>query len=380
MYSDELLIPWLDVLRETLPDVAIFDCHTHVGDNDPSGFSVTPDQLLDAVSVADARAAVFPLKEPEGYEQANLRAIDLADGSDGRLVAFCRIDPDESPVRLAEEALAAGARGIKLHPSSDEFEIDDDRLRGVYELADERRLPMIVHAGPELDTIGPAALELVDRYEGARLILAHGALPDLSWIYREAAGRPNLLFDTSWWGPSHTMALLTLIPPGQILSASDIPYCTPLSGALTTIRCACQAGLSTEQLRLVMGGQFERLLAGADPIDAGPPPEQAPAPVDPLLERLYGLLVSGQEPMQRGEDADQPLKLARMACRVPDDHPEADVFASVAELLDLYDAQRETLVSENPFAPGWDIVSLAAVIARTPKAPVPDLTRRPAAV
>ena len=134
------------------------------------------------------------------------------------------------------------------------------------------RLPIIVHAGPEIPGLGETALELCRRFPRARLILAHDALTDLSWIFEHVEDHPNLFFDTSWWGPVHTMALFALVPPGRVLTASDLPYCSPLSGAITTLRCGIQAGLTDEQVRLAMGGQFKRLLAWEDPIDAGPAP------------------------------------------------------------------------------------------------------------
>jgi uncharacterized protein len=70
MYADHLLKPWLDVLRDEVPDGELFDCHTHVGEHDPSGFSATLEQLDASVEIAGARAAVFPLKEPGGYREA----------------------------------------------------------------------------------------------------------------------------------------------------------------------------------------------------------------------------------------------------------------------------------------------------------------------
>src|SRR4051812_27198608 len=85
MYADHLLEPWFERLRDELPGVDLFDPHTHVGTNDPSGFSVTREQLLESIEIAGARAAVFPLKEPDGYRDPNTRAIELAEQSDGRL-------------------------------------------------------------------------------------------------------------------------------------------------------------------------------------------------------------------------------------------------------------------------------------------------------
>jgi hypothetical protein len=372
VYADEVLKPWLDVLRPLVPDLKLFDCHTHIGMNDPSGFSVTREQLLESLELVGSRAAVFPLKEPDGYEEANLRAIGLAGEHAETLVAFCRIDPADRPLELAQRAIAAGARGIKLHPDAEEFDIGDPRLDGVYHLADELELPVIIHAGPEIDGIGRTALDLADRFPGARLILAHDALTDLSWIYEEVDAHPNVFFDTSWWGPVHTLALFALVPPGRVLSASDLPYCSPLSGALTTLRCGLQAGLSAEQLRLVMGGQFVNLLDHAEATDAGPAPGPPGDPLDPMLERIYVTLLTGLESVQRGEDMGNAMSVTRHACKVPDHHPHARVIRSVSDLLDLYEAHKDKLETPNQYGPGWDLIAAAALVARTPDAPVPE--------
>jgi hypothetical protein len=66
-----------------------------------------------------------------------------------------------------------------------------------------------------------------------------------------------------------------------------------------------------------------------------------------------------------------PLTVARHACRVADDDPDADVIASVVRLLDLYEEHRERIPQRNQFQPGWDLISAAAIVARTPAAPLP---------
>jgi hypothetical protein len=375
VYADELLVPWYEALRSSLPAVDVFDCHTHVGVNDPRGFSATADQLLDALALADARAAVFPLKEPGGYAEANLAVARLSAENPDRLVSFARLDPADEPLRQARDALAAGASGLKLHLTGEDFAVDDKRLEAVYAVADERQLPVIVHAGPELETLGESVLALLERHRGLRMILAHGALPDLAWLWREAPSYPNLFFDTSWWGASATLALFALVPPGRVLCGSDLPYCTPLSATMTALRCGAHAGLSGAQLASVVGGQFARLVQGEDPLDLGPPAGEAGLQVSILLERVFVTLTSAIEPLQRGEDAAQPLRIARQACRVPEDHPDAPVLRCVAALLDLYDDRAEELAQPNRYAPGWDLIHAAAVLARTPRAPVPSLDR-----
>jgi hypothetical protein len=370
VYADELLRPWFEVLREEFQDLSVFDCHTHVGINDPSGFSATLGELIESLELIDGRAAVFPLKEPRGYARANLELIDAAAGSGNRLVAFARLDPADAPAERAQEALDAGALGLKLHPSGEEFDLLDQRLDPVWAIAHAQRLPVVVHAGPELESAGPALLQIARQHPQARLIAAHGALPDLAWLWQEVTAVPNLFFDTSWWSATEVVTLLTLIPAGQILSASDLPYCTPLSGSLATVRCALQLGLSEQEIRLMLGEQFARLLAREDPI-VTPARERTHAPVDPLLERAYVYLIAALEATQRGQEPEQMLTLARHCTNVPEDHPAFEVMQSVHELLELYEANAPTLPRKNTYAAGWDLIAAAALLARTPAAPVP---------
>ena len=57
--------------RRTRATLDLYDAHTHVGANDPDGFTQTPEQLLTALDGAGARGVVFPMHEPDGYRAAN---------------------------------------------------------------------------------------------------------------------------------------------------------------------------------------------------------------------------------------------------------------------------------------------------------------------
>ncbi|GAA2030852.1 hypothetical protein GCM10009740_20730 [Terrabacter terrae] len=371
MYADHLTQPWLDCLTAKIPDIQVFDAHTHLGGNDPSGFAAGLDELLDALDAVDGRAAVFPLAEPAGYRDANLACAKAAESSPQRLVAFARITPEERPTELLKEALAAGARGVKLHLSSDDFSLADPRLENVYEIAHERHLPVIVHAGPELPTLGEDPLRVCARWPGLRLILAHCALTDLDRLSYQFADTPNLFVDTSWWTPANVLAAMKLVPPGRILNASDLPYCSPAHATFKTIRCAWQVGLKPDQIASVIGGQFARLIDGATPLDLGPPPAGERAPIGPSLETVATNLLAALESTQRGEDPGVCLTVARHACTVRDDDPQAPALASVVQLLDLYEEHQSRIPKRNQFSPGWDLISAAAFIARTPAAPLP---------
>ena len=64
---------------------------------------------------------------------------------------------------------------MKLHLSSDEFDLTDPRLEPAFAPADERRLPVVVHAGPEVGSPGAAVL---DGASGG---------PDCAWCWPTAA-------------------------------------------------------------------------------------------------------------------------------------------------------------------------------------------------
>jgi len=370
VYADHLVRPWLDSILDRLPGAEVFDAHTHIGQHDPSGFTALLDELLEALGAADARAAVFPLAEPDGYGEANRACLEAAAEHADRLVAFLRLTPGD-PAAVLEEGLDAGARGIKLHLSSDGFELDDPGLAHLYEIADDRRLPVIVHAGPEGGSVGRQALDVCGRWPGLRLVLAHAALTDIGWLWRHVDEAPHLFFDTAWWTPAHLLALFRRMPPGRILNASDLPYSTPVSHTMATARCAWQAGLDRDQVAAVIGGQFARLVESAEPVDLGPAPAAEVRAPGPLLEVISTNLLVALEALQRGGEPGVPLAVVRHACRVPDDDPDADVIASVARLLDLYDEHGPRLPKRNQFRPGWDLVAAAAVVARTPAAPLP---------
>jgi uncharacterized protein len=368
VYADHLVQPWYDRLVEDLPDGPVLDVHTHLGDRD--SVSATAEELVGAVASARARALVFPLSEPDGsYRAANEACIDVAGRSDGALTALVRVVPDE--VDEVECLLDAGARGIKLHLSSDELDLADPRLEPAFALAHERRHPVVVHAGPEVDSTGAAVLDVCERWPDLRLVLAHCGLSDLGRLHRHVPRVPNLFFDTSWWTPAHLMALFRLVPPGRVLAASDLPYSTPVSALMATGRCALQAGLTPDQVASVLGGQATRILDGAEPLDLGPPPAEEAREVWPFLEAASTNLLAALEAMQRGLDPEVPLVVARRACDVPGDDPDAPVLASVLRLLDLYEEHHDRLLRRNGFTPGWDLVAAAAVVARTPAAPVP---------
>jgi predicted TIM-barrel fold metal-dependent hydrolase len=380
VYADEVLLPWLETAVAQVPGVQLFDAHTHTGSNDPDGFKSTADDLIAGLDLAGARAVVFTTQEPAGYREANDRVIAEAEVSDGKLVPFCRLDPADDPLAEAERTLARGARGIKLHPRAERFRLDDPRLEPVFALADERRLPVLTHAGRGIPALGEDALRLCGRHPGLRLILAHDGVSDLGWIWRHAPEHPNLFFDTSWWSTTDHLTLFGLVPPGQILFASDMPYGTTTLGAILALRCALQVGLRPEQVAFVAGLQLERLLSGEEPEDLGPPAGSQELRLDIVTQRIHDYCVAALSRMLIADPAPDYVGLARLACEMGEGTRHASIGRSVVRLLDGMEEYVRSTNWSRPEAgapgprlpyPGVSVLTVAANVAMTPDVPVP---------
>jgi predicted TIM-barrel fold metal-dependent hydrolase len=373
MVSDGALLPWYQLLRDEVGLEDVFDVHTHIGSNDPDGFKCTRDELLAALERIEASAFVFPMHEPDGYPPANDMVIAEASSAADRLFPFCRLDPNAAPLDEVRRCLDLGARGIKLHPRAEGFTLDHPALQDVFALADAERLPILVHAGRGIPALGRHSIEVCTRHPNLRLILAHAGISDLAWIWSEAPAHPNLFFDTSWWSGSDIQALFALVPPGQILMASDAPYGTPAFAATMALRHGLQLGLSPDALRGVLGGQARRLADREEPLDLGPPPGEDSISRDSLMLRVHSFLVSAIGQGFVGVEPTETLALAALACHVRDGDPHAPVYRAILALLEAresYDPSGDGRPSR--FARGLHLIVVAAALARTPDVPVPD--------
>ena len=199
--AETLVAEYDKALRDELPaDAEIFDAHVHLG-TDIDGFRGEYgelERLMDRYGIS--RCFMFCLDEPDrhpAFRAANDRTLAYAQRSGGRMIPFVRLDLGESPIEEATRCLDRGARGIKLHPRAQRFLLNDERLAPVFELAAERRVPILIHGGRGLPPIAADLSRLVDRYPEAQLIIAHGGIADLAALAGHFAARAGVFFDTS---------------------------------------------------------------------------------------------------------------------------------------------------------------------------------------
>jgi hypothetical protein len=332
----ELVEQWDEELRRLLPERAeIFDVHLHLG-HDIDGMVGDYDQLEGLMErYGISRAFMFCLDEPDrhpGFRAANDRTLAFAERSEGRLIPFLRLDLNESPIEEARRCLAAGARGIKLHPRAQKFAANDGRLAPVFEIAAEHRVPILIHGGRGLPPIAAGLRSLVDRYPEATLIIAHAGIADLGDLAQCMAGRKGVLFDTSTWSAVDLLDFYRQVPPEQVVYASDYPYGQQPSSLLIALKTARVAGYDDGQIRAMLAGTANALADGR-PLPEPTLPRGGETFAQPLqLARIHQYL-SMATPLlwMRQPDTVGILGLAINACAERNGH--ADAVARIHELL-----------------------------------------------
>jgi uncharacterized protein len=362
------LAPFLAETERLRPAGAeVIDAHTHLG-LDEDGRSLSLAQLLGQLDRARARrACVFPLHDPErrpSYSVPNDRVLAWAAESEGRLLPFARLDPSEAPLAEAERCLAAGARGIKLHPRAQDFVFDGGDMDDVFALAASASVPILIHAGRGLPPLADGLADLALRHPGAVLILAHGAICDQGILTTRLAEHPGVLYDMSCFFPLDVIELFARVPAERIVFASDPPYGLPATTLYMALRVASKAGLDDAATRAVLGGTMAALIDGGELPAVGPVRRGASIELSGRLARVYGYASLVGPALFGGaiEQARAMLEMALAACRDPDPGDVGEALETIGAALSAASA---LLRGEGGVRAAIDLVYRAIVRAAT---------------
>jgi predicted TIM-barrel fold metal-dependent hydrolase len=333
------------------------------------------EELMNRFGVS--RCFMFCLDEPDrhpAFRPGNDRTLAFAERSGGRLIPFVRLDLSEDPIGEATRCLDLGARGIKLHPRAQKFRLDDDRLTPVFALAAERRVPILIHGGRGLPPIGDHLHHLVDAYPEAQLIIAHAGIADLDALAGHFAGKAGVFFDTSVWSPIDLLSFFNLVPPEQVVYASDYPYGQQPASLLIALRTARVAGLDEAQIRALLHGNADRIADGVAPLEPTRPSGNDVFAQPLALARIHQYL-SMATPMlwMRQADTIGALGLALNACDARNGHEEE--LERIRELLtvardlwrtvpEIEDEGEQRVVARTAFR----LIHLANIVAVTTSA------------
>ena len=345
----ELVAAYDDEFRRLVPEGAeLFDAHVHVG-RDIDGFVAPYDGLMSFLGAYGvSRAFAFCMDEPDrhpAFRAANDRTLAAAERSGGVLIPFVRLDLSESPVEEAERCLDRGARGIKLHPRAQRFQLNDERLEPVFAIAAERRVPILIHGGRGLPPIADHLRRLHEAHPEGQLIIAHCGIADLAALCECFAGRKGVFFDTSVWSAIDILDLLSRVAPEQVVYASDYPYGQQPGSLIITIKTARAAGYSEAQIRDVLGRTAARIAAGDELPEPSAPLGQRELAQPIAFARIHHYLAMATPLLwTRQTDTIGVLGLALNACSERDGH--MDERERIAELVscarDLWRAAAET--------------------------------------
>jgi hypothetical protein len=236
----------------------LVDCHVHVGSRDrwiPEGLHLADELAAPEVRALlaaegptgarlrdhlDAQGVDVAVAIPSGREAVQEYTLDEADGTD-RILPFVQYDPRSAPdaARRFAAAIDAGARGLKVHPCSNQIPANDRSLYPLYAVAEERGIPVMVHVG---SSIFPGAKMrycdplLVDEvavdFPGLQVLCAHSGRGFWTQqVFELTRMRPNVWMELSGL-PARRIA--SLFPElervrDRVLFGSDWPSSPPIS-------------------------------------------------------------------------------------------------------------------------------------------------------
>jgi predicted TIM-barrel fold metal-dependent hydrolase len=253
--------PWQWVQRKIPAGTQVFDAHTHVG-VDIDGRRMTAAGMKARMDAANVYTSIiFPLNDPnarDDYSGPNDVVWAAHEEYQGAFVPFFRLNPHKDYEAEFERCVQRGFKGLKLHPVSQEFELDDTRVARLLEMAAAVDLPVLVHAGFAMERIVEPLLPTVERLPELRLILGHAAMVELLAATRAFSDYPNVLFETSVVKAKDLYVLFCSMDPARICYGSDIPYGDLPSTLHATLLAADAAGLSEKELSGVLSGNIRR--------------------------------------------------------------------------------------------------------------------------
>jgi predicted TIM-barrel fold metal-dependent hydrolase len=252
---------WQWVQQKIPAGVEVFDAHAHIG-ADVDGRTMTADGMRDRMAQAGvSRSIVFPLNDPnarDDFSGPNDVLWNAYEEYPDLFVPFFRLNPHRDYEKEFERCLDRGFKGLKLHPVSQAFELDDPEAVRLFGMAAEADLPVLIHAGFAMQRIVEPLLPTVEKYPELRLILGHAAMVEVLEAVRAFEDHPNVLFETSVVGLRDLYVLFSTLDPARISYGSDIPYGDLPSTLHATLAAADAAGVPEGELPGILSGNIRR--------------------------------------------------------------------------------------------------------------------------
>jgi hypothetical protein len=268
-------------------DGHIIDTHTHPMLDPESQIVAEPHPpeayraLVENSQVS--RAAAITIAHHDDLERTRARndaIMKLARDSGGFFYPVCSVHPADGLAALGEidRVAAAGAAWLKLHPTTQHFDVADPAVVKVVRRAAEHGLPVLFDAYSPWDANQPGKfVNLATAVPESRLILAHAHGPGFAQllVYDILARYPwwgrNVWTDISVTGPmlaggpfaEQFTSVLRKVGTDRVLFGSDYPVDDPL----TAIRAVDELGFSDKEQAAILHDNAAALLSDEPPED-----------------------------------------------------------------------------------------------------------------
>lgn len=209
--GDEILskIPDGEVLRLSPPQIkGSFDMHEHfrVGGN--------MELYLEVASRLGVSKTVFVptgrAPDNAGYKEHMAALLEQQKKYPDRVIAFCTIDEADSEApKIFKDCLDAGGKGLKIlggHPDLYDVPLDNDVMKELFKIANERDVPVLVHVSIiNLPKAKQEFKNLMDLYPDTRVQFAHYCSSIMNGINVDQCAEfldayPNMIIDLSMGG------------------------------------------------------------------------------------------------------------------------------------------------------------------------------------
>ncbi|MGI6278941.1 MAG: amidohydrolase family protein [Acutalibacteraceae bacterium] len=152
-----------------------------------------------------------------------------------RFIGFGTLHPDSEDINGdVEHLMELGLKGVKLHPDIQAFKIDDYRCLKIYEICEQKGLPILMHTGDyRFDYSNPnRLLPILDIYENLTVIGAHlGGWSVWDEACEKYAGKPKFYVDCSssfsYLKPEKALEIIRRYGADRVLFGTDYPMWSP---------------------------------------------------------------------------------------------------------------------------------------------------------
>lgn len=248
----------------------IIDAHTHTGSlgKQSSYYGSTPSSTLGDFMVdlmnqnGIDKIVTFPMGNIlTPYSDANRIVAEEAKRYPDRIIPFIRVNPhlgEEAVKELEHGVKDLGFKGLKLHPVRESYPANDEIIFPLIEKTIQLKIPVVIHSHTRNQSQPTLIGDLADHFPDATIIMAHLGCTlywDAIFVLKHC---PNVYADTSAQPWLHRILRKVIDAAGieRIFYGSDAPLHHPEVEMLKIQK----AGLTDEEMRLIMGENIARLL------------------------------------------------------------------------------------------------------------------------